>query len=122
MVKKGDIRAKDEKEKIMFVLYDKTEYEMDIITDILEEENISYKTKRHVKEFMDCPIGKAFIMVYDICVNTNYEHLEFVKFLADKRIKERNHIKNCYNLLDIEEDETNINSWAKSIIDAIKQR
>ena len=121
MVKKGDIRAKDEKEKIMFVLYDKTEYEMDIITDILEEENISYKTKRHVKEFMDCPIGKAFIMVYDICVNTTYEHLEFVKFLVDKRIKERNHIKNCYNLLDIEE-EPNLNSWAKSIIDAIKQR
>lgn len=105
----------------MFVIYDKTEYEMDIITDILDEENIKYNTKRHAKEYMDCPIGTAFIMVYDICVNTTYEHLEFVKFLADKRIKERNHIKNCYNLLDIEE-EPNLNSWAKSIIDAIKQR
>lgn len=105
-----------------YILYDKTEYEMDIITDILEEENIKYNTKRHAKEYMDCPIGKAFIVVYDIAIDTTYEHLEFIKFLADKRIKERNHIEKCYDLFEEDEEEPSLNSWAKSIIDTIKQR
>lgn len=108
--------------KHTYIIYDKTEYEMDIITDILEEENIKYNTKRHAKEYMDCPIGKAFIVVYDIAIDTTYEHLEFIKFLADKRIKERNHIEKCYDLFEEDEEEPSLNSWAKSIIDAIKQR
>lgn len=110
----------------MFVIYDKTEYEMDIITDILEEENISYKTKRHAKEYMDCPpFGKAFFIFYDIQLidNISYENLEFIKWLADKRIKERNHIESCYDLLENDKPiKEELNSWAKSIIDAIKQR
>lgn len=105
-----------------YIIYDKTEYEMDIITDILEEENIGYKTKRHAKEYMDCPFGKAFIILYDIEVeNISYEKLEFIKFLADKRIKERNYIEKCYDLLEPEKTQIKdeINSWAKSIIDCL---
>lgn len=101
-------------------LYDKTEYEMDIITDILEEENISYKTKRHAKEYIDCPFGKTFIILFDIEVDVeSYENLEFIKYLANKRITNRQHIENCYDLISEEPIKEEINSWAKSIIDSL---
>ena len=104
-----------------YIIYDKSEYEMDIITDILEEENIKYRTKRHAKEYASCPVGKAYIMVYDICVNTSYENLNFIKYLADKRIKQKIHLENCYDLLEEEKPvEVEIQSWAKSIVDYIR--
>ena len=103
-----------------YILYDKTDFEMDIITDILEEEHISYKTKRHAKEYMDCPLGRAYIILFNIEVDTSYENFEFIKYLADKQIKQRKHIEKCYDLLE-EPMQAEMKSWAKSIIDIIKK-
>lgn len=77
-----------------FVFCDKSDLETDIITDMLYTEKIPYKVKSKPvyvcfadEEEEDCEcIHKT---IYDIYVNTDLEHFDFIKVIAEKKIRER---------------------------------
>lgn len=77
-----------------FIFTDKSIVEMGIITDVLTEENISYKLKRFIIKdyFFDEDDEDDFMIIeemYNIECFTDLEHFEFVKHLAATRIKNR---------------------------------
>lgn len=84
-----------------FVFYDKSDLETDIITDILYTEKIPYKIKSkevdvcffdEEEEICDCVVKT----VYNIYVNTDLDHFDFVNTIAEKKIMERVHLEFCY--------------------------
>lgn len=84
-----------------FVFCDKSKVEMEIITDVLHEENIMYKTKSKVIKdvFFDEDDEPDFMIVeevYEIECFTDLEHFDFVKHLAYKRIENRMKLERDY--------------------------
>ena len=86
-----------------FVFFEKDLVETNIIIDILSSENISFQTKaieiEHV--FFDDIEEKELIItenLYDIYINTDLEHYDFVKKIADKKIEDRLNLERCYML------------------------
>lgn len=90
-----------------FVFYDKSKTEMEIIIDVLASENIRYKIKSFlVKDFIfneddEEDDDDEFIIIeemYDITCFTTLEHFDFVKHLANERIKNKIHLERNYLL------------------------
>lgn len=91
-----------------FVFCDKSKPEMEIITDVLYSENIRYKIKSFlVKEFIfdeaededNDDEFEDFVIIeemYNIICFTDLEHFDFVKHLANKKIKDRLNLERCY--------------------------
>lgn len=101
-----------------FVFCDKCKPEMEIITDVLYSEKIPYKINRFlVKDFIfddndkeieednedDEDSGIVIIEEkYDIICFTDLEHFDFIKYLANEKIKkqidlERNYLLPAYD-------------------------
>lgn len=85
-----------------FVFYDKTNDETNIITNILYTEKITYFVKEKIiKSFFfaeeeddDCAI--IVEKLYDIYVYTDLAHFDFVKIVANKKLKEIKKLERCY--------------------------
>ncbi len=77
-----------------FCLYPKTEFELDIMLDILSSENIIYQIKTD-REFM------PFVYFEEKCItfDCDYNKFSFVRYLLDKDLKaEENRLKLAYRL------------------------
>ena len=73
-----------------FVFPDLTEYEADIITNFLAQDNISFKTReRNVPMYIDSEDEEPydFVKIYDVICNTDLAHFDFVKNITNKKIK-----------------------------------
>ena len=88
-----------------FIFYDKSAVEMSIITDVLYEEKIPYKIKKYiVKDFIfgdneDDEDDEDFCIIeelYNIEIYTDLEHFDFIKQIADERIKNRINLEKCF--------------------------
>ena len=81
-----------------FIFYDKSKVEMNIITDILYEEKISYKIKPYIVKdyFFDEEDFCIIEELYNIECFTDLEHFDFVKHIAYKKIKNRINLEKCY--------------------------
>ena len=83
-----------------FVFFDKIKTEFNIITDILNQENIPYKIqKKLVNNFFLDDDDEDFVIVeelYDIHCFTDLKHFEFVKHIADKKIENRLNLERCF--------------------------
>lgn len=84
-----------------FVFFDKSKVEMEVITDLLYEENIPYKIKKFITKdyFFNDDDEDNFMIVeelYEIICNTDLEHYDFIKSLANKRIRNRINLEKCY--------------------------
>lgn len=86
-----------------FVFTDKCKVEMDIITDVLDTENIPYKLKKYlIKDIIFCDDeDDDFIMVeelYNIHCFTDLDHFDFVKHIAYKKIEDKVHLERNFLL------------------------
>lgn len=91
-----------------FVFLDKHELEADIITKILAQEKIPFKTKCKLKQLScenncSCDDDKncencdgIFIEIYEIASYTDLEHFEFIKAITEKEIENINMLNKCY--------------------------
>ena len=73
-----------------FVFTDNNENEADIITNVLYQENILFKTRqRKVPVYCDCEDDEPcdYMDIYDISCFTDLEHYDFVKSITDKKIE-----------------------------------
>lgn len=116
-----------------FNFIDKTELEADIIAEVLQSENIAFKTKkRYAHAYYDIPNGNdcefassITIPIYTITAFTTVEHFEFVKKITEERLKNIRLLNRCfYENEDEDKDEffelceenfTNTNCRHKSI-------
>ena len=72
-----------------FVFLDNNEYEADIITKVLSQENILFKTKeRRLPLYIDDDDEEPcdFVSLYDITCFTDLAHYDFVKKITNKKI------------------------------------
>ena len=86
-----------------FVFSDKTETEADIITTILSEENIPYRTREKICKFMIFTDDDAIEEIdefseYDIICETTFEYFQFIKKLAYQKISTINSLEKCYEM------------------------
>lgn len=84
-----------------FVFCNKSKMEMDVITDVLHEENISYKIRKKVVEnvFFDDEDDEDFVIIeetYEVHCFTDLEHFDFIKTITDEKIKNRIKLERCY--------------------------
>lgn len=87
-----------------FVFCDKSDLETNIITNVLQTEKIPYKVKskkvhcyffdEEEDEDNECMVRVA--NVYDIFVNTDLEHYDFVKTIAENEIRKIVKLEICY--------------------------
>ena len=73
-----------------FIFSDKSEYEADIITNILASENILFKTRiNNVPVYIDCEDEEPydFVPLYDIICFTDLVHFDFVSKIANEKIQ-----------------------------------
>ena len=84
-----------------FVFCNKSELETDIITNVLYTEKIPYKVKSkkvhacfvdEEEDYCDCMVQT----VYDIFVNTDLDHFDFVKEISERKIMDRVKLEFCY--------------------------
>jgi len=84
-----------------FVFCDKSDLESDIITNVLYTEKIPYKVKSkeihacfydEEEDYCECMVKT----VYDIFVDTDLEHYDFVKAISEQKIMERVKLEFCY--------------------------
>ena len=93
-----------------FVFYNKSEVEMNIITDVLYEEKILYKIKKFiVKDFIfnDDEEDEDFCIIeemYNIYCFTDLEHFDFVKHVAYNKIENRMKLEKFYMLEPYQEE------------------
>ena len=72
-----------------FVFLDNSEYEADIITKVLSQENILFKTKeRKLPVYFDDEDDEPcdYMSLYDITCFTDLAHYDFVKKITNKKI------------------------------------
>ena len=74
---------------------------MNIITDVLQEENIPYKLKKILIKnvFIDDDEEEDFVIteeLYDIHCFTDLKHFDFVKHISDKKISDRIILEKSY--------------------------
>ena len=79
-----------------FVFIDKSPIEVDIITDILHQEHISYKIEEKHTPVITIPFVAAELITYNIEINTTLEYFDFINKIASKKIKELTKLENCY--------------------------
>lgn len=86
-----------------FVFFDKTEYEKEIITDLLHSEGIKYVITQEVLEIScdcedeDCDCVE-FLPNYQIEVYTTMEKFEFIKVLFEKKLEQKLMLENCFQM------------------------
>ena len=86
-----------------FVFCDKSDLETNIITNVLQTEKIPYKVKSkkvhacfYDEEEDDYECMFQVANVYDIFVNTDLEHYDFVKAIAENEIRKIVKLEICY--------------------------
>lgn len=87
-----------------FNFIDKTELEADIIAEVLQSENIAFKTKkRYAHAYYDTPndngcefASSITIPIYTITAFTTIEHFEFVKKITEERLKNIKLLNKCF--------------------------
>jgi len=81
-----------------FVFFDKEEMETDIIIEVLRQEKINYKTREKVVQYIcfDEDLPPIVEKVYDITINTDLSHFDFIKKITDKRISQRKKLERCF--------------------------
>ena len=87
-----------------FAYIDKTEFEADIITDILGSENINFKTKATYKHF-PMFIGIAQLELFDIKFNTDYQKYLFVDKLIQEKLNNYKKLEKCFSLPAYKKDD-----------------
>lgn len=84
-----------------FVFLEKSDLETDIITNVLYTEKIPYKIKSkeiracffdEEEDYCECHVHT----VYDIFVDTDLEHFDYIKYISEKKIQERVDLEICY--------------------------
>ena len=73
-----------------FVFPDCNEYEADVITNFLAQDNIPFKTyQRKVPIYIEFEDEEPYdyVNIYDITCNTDLAHYDFVKNITNKKIK-----------------------------------
>lgn len=84
-----------------FIFIDKSEYEKELITELLHSECIKYCIKREYIEIPcdcddeDCDIVE-FLPNYQIEAYTTVEKFEFIKALFKKKMEEKVMLENCF--------------------------
>lgn len=86
-----------------FIFFDKSEYEKELITDLLHSENIKYVIKKEYVEIpYDCEDEESelveYLANYNIEVFTTLEKFEFIKVLFDKKMKEKIMLEKCFRM------------------------
>ena len=89
-------------DKMKFAYINKTEFEADIITDILGSENINFKTKVNYKHL---PVFFAQLELFDIKFNTDYQKYLFVDKLIQDKLNNYKKLEKCFNLPDYDKFE-----------------
>lgn len=84
-----------------FVFFDKSNTEADIILRLLIQENMPFYIKRKVTKdiFFGEDDDEDIIIceeLFDIHINTDLEHFDYIKSVADKRIENRIYLEKCY--------------------------
>lgn len=80
-----------------FAYIDKTEFEADVIADILGSEDITFKTKVNYKH-LPMFLGIAQLELFDINFNTDYQKYLFVDKLIQNKLKNYEKLEKCFNL------------------------
>lgn len=86
-----------------FNFIDKTEIEADIIANVLQSENIMFKTKRrYIHAYYDGDNddfelqNPIIIPIYTITAFTTIEHFEFVKKITEDRMQNIKRLNKCF--------------------------
>lgn len=86
-----------------FVFCDKSDYEKELLTDLLHSEGIKYIIKREYIEIPcdcddeDCELFDVFPN-YQIEAYTTVEKFEFMKVLFKKKIAEKELLEKCFRM------------------------
>lgn len=86
-----------------FVFYDKSDYEKELLTDLLHSERIRYVVKR---EYIELPIDcddedeECFELfpTFHIEIDTTLEKFEFMKVLFQKKLEQQQLLEKCFKL------------------------
>ena len=84
-----------------FVFCDKSDYEKELLTDLLHSEGIKYRVKREYIE-IPCDCDDEDCECFDIFPNyhveayTTVEKFEFIKALFKKKLAEKEWLEKCF--------------------------
>lgn len=91
-----------------FIFNEKNKFEVDIITDILDSENIRYRINENKPEI---PIGVLFcypvLSTYDITIDVSLEKFDFIKKLIEDRIGVLTNLEKCYAIQNSKDNISN---------------
>ena len=108
-----------------FAYIDKSEFEADIIADILGSENIHFKTIQDEKYF-PLIMGVCCLKKYNIKFNTDYQKYLFVDKLIQDKLNNYKKLEKCFNLpaydkFEIVEPQTTLGQALKELEDAQRE-
>ena len=108
-----------------FAYIDKTEFEADVIADILGSEDITFKTYVN-RKCIPLFLGIAQLELFDIKFNTDYQKYLFVDKLIQDKLNNYKKLEKCFNLpvydkFEIVEPSTTLGQALKELEDAQKE-
>ncbi len=87
-----------------FVYIDKNEFEADTIANILNSENINFKTKVR-SNYIPLIMGILELKYFDIKFNTDYQKYLFVDKLIQDKLNNYKKLEKCFSLPDYQKDD-----------------